>query len=188
MAKLSKRGVAMELALITLLDIFFLCFMLLSVAEVSSAYRTKISKEINGRTDIWQIGDLFVLECSEGNYSGFAEQEFGDFTARPDTFTDESGTYYSVAVSRSDGKAESLYLCCDGEGNVLASFRNIGSYNSFWTSLKSGGAGNPAQSEPDPGQPDPDPDEPGTSETTQEEATSSDPTGTTAQDPAETTA
>ena len=69
--KNNKKGVAIELAIVTLLVIFALCSVLLTVAELSVFTNKRISTKTVERSDVSQIAEDFVMamRTSHGNES-----------------------------------------------------------------------------------------------------------------------
>ena len=58
--RLNDRGIAMELAIITLLTIFGLCLILLTVAQLTANTSAKTTNAVKARIELDEIADTFV--------------------------------------------------------------------------------------------------------------------------------
>ena len=107
----------MELALVTLLVIFGLCFTLLTVTELGNALNKRVLEDATERVDLSRIGDLFLSLCSSGRYDSFIPSAYSDRYFIEKSRSEER--YYQMKVySLSE---HNLLLCvrCDSDGRVL---------------------------------------------------------------------
>ena len=115
-----KRGAAMEMAIMTMLEIFALCLIIVTVAELGAALNKRITSKGEERTKISQIADLFVNYCSsyeEGEFN-FAEAR-GDYTAHTGTVTGGTEPRYYLDLRLNKTGETVIYVVCDGDGNIL---------------------------------------------------------------------
>lgn len=71
--KLNKRGVAMELAIVTLLTIFGLCLILLVVAELTGNFNAKTNNAVENRIELDEIAETFVYRGESFNSAVYRE-------------------------------------------------------------------------------------------------------------------
>ena len=111
-----KRGAAMEMAIMMLLEVFALCLIIVTVAELSAALNKRISSKVEERTKISQIADLFVEYCSKGE--SFPREQ-GDYVAYTRSFAVGEDARYALDLRLRKTGATVVYVECDGNGNIL---------------------------------------------------------------------
>ena len=118
---LSKRGVAMEMALVTMLVLFGLSMVLLTVAELGNVLNRRILTDATGRIGVSRIGDTFVRNCKSGDYDLFDtdSDDYEDYLIVKEDLSDESAERYALTITSKEHSKTLLYVVCDGDGNIL---------------------------------------------------------------------
>ena len=103
--RLNKRGVAMELAVVTLLTIFGLCLILLTISQLSGDFNAKTDKAVENRIKLDEIAETYVLYREDFNPAIYRDHRisiahFSGGTRM--TATRSSAPYSSVTVEIND--------------------------------------------------------------------------------------
>lgn len=125
----SRKGAAMEMAIITLLEIFGFCLILLTVAEMTASVNRQITDETQKRTDIEQIGDLFVQYCMKGQYDSFSDNMYAHYSISKNRFVSGSVVRYAVTIRSKDDFNKVLCIFCDENGNILRRTNHVMSFD-----------------------------------------------------------
>ena len=105
--RLNDRGIAMELAIITLLTIFGLCLILLTVAQLTANTNAKTTNAVKARIELDEIADVFVA-----NGENFRPTAYRDHNVTVEplrnggtrmTAKRTSAPYTSITVEVNDG-------------------------------------------------------------------------------------
>ena len=120
----NNRGVSLELALITLLVIFGLCLILLTVAELSASLNKKMVTDVTNRVDVARIGDIFVRLCradssGRNNYDLFIPSSYKQYKVEKFVYTVEDHTRYAMTARDLNSNKMVLCVVCDDQGNIL---------------------------------------------------------------------
>ena len=126
-----SKGVAIELAIITLLEIFGLCLVLLTLLEFAIIQNNKANDEVIKRTELSLIGDAFVRNCKNGRFNDFDTDSYKDDYAV--TKINDQNEYVLI-VRNKDNVTVLLYVVCDKDGNIKR-FTNNSSDFGFVTTV-----------------------------------------------------
>lgn len=126
-----KKGAAMEMAIITLLEIFGFCLILLTVAEMTASLNRQVTEETQKRADIEQIGDQFVNYCRDGKYDLFSDNMYAHYTISKNRFVSGSVVRYAVTIRSKDDLNKVLCIFCDEEGNILRRTNHVMHFDSL---------------------------------------------------------
>ncbi len=121
--KLNKKGVAIELAIVTLLVIFALCSILLTVAELSVYTNKRIATKASERAELSQAADDLILALRglesidhiDDRVAAIETKYDGRFTFDRDVFA-ENITY---TVSDSESGDRVMKLVFDTSGKLI---------------------------------------------------------------------
>lgn len=118
----NKRGVAIEMALVTMLVLFGLAMILLTVAELGSVLNKRILAEANERIDVSRIGDAFVRACKSGEdgFSGFNTGSYEDYLVAKENTSDAEVQRYALTVRSKENGKTLLCVVCNGSGKILS--------------------------------------------------------------------
>lgn len=121
--KLNKKGVAIELAIVTLLVIFALCSILLTVAELSVYTNKRISTKASERAELSQAADDLILalrglapaDVIEERIAAIELKYEGRFTFNRDGFAED----ITYTISDSESGDPVMKLVFDATGKLI---------------------------------------------------------------------
>lgn len=120
--KLNKKGVAIELAIVTLLVIFALCSILLTVAELSVYTNKRIATKASERAELSQAADDLILALRglaptdniEERVAAIEDKYKDRFIFDKDGFAED----ITYTISDSESRDPMMKLVFDTSGNL----------------------------------------------------------------------